>query len=148
MVCEPALAYCARELELGEYMLLGRGEEATGGRHRESITSDAMEALIGALYLDGGFGAAHAFIHRFVLSDLENKILFYDSKTVLQEMVQAEGENRLEYELKGELGPDHSKEFWVEVRLDGQCLGSGRGRTKKAAEQQAAYEAILNLRNR
>ena len=133
MVCEPALAYCARELELGQYMLLGKGEEATGGRHRESITSDAM---------------AHAFIHRFVLSDLENKILFYDSKTVLQEMVQAEGECRLEYELKGELGPDHSKEFLVEVLLGGRCLGSGKGRTKKAAEQQAAYEAILYLRNR
>ena len=139
---------CARELELGQYMLLGKGEEATGGRHRESITSDAMEALIGALYLDGGFEAAHAFIHRFVLSDLENKILFYDSKTVLQEMVQAEGECRLEYELKGELGPDHSKEFLVEVLLGGRCLGSGKGRTKKAAEQQAAYEAILYLRNR
>ena len=148
MVCEPALAYCARELELGQYMPLGKGEEATGGRHRESITSDAMEALIGALYLDGGFEAAHAFIHRFVLSDLENKILFYDSKTVLQEMVQAEGECRLEYELKGELGPGHSKEFLVEVLLGGRCLGSGKGRTKKAAEQQAAYEAILYLRNR
>lgn len=82
MVCEPALAYCARDLELGKYMLLGRGEEATGGRNRDSITSDAMEAVIGALYLDGGFEVAKKFIHRFVLSDLENKILFYDSKTV------------------------------------------------------------------
>ena len=74
MVCEPALAYCARDIELGRYMLLGKGEEATGGRNRDSITSDVMEAVIGALYLDGGFDAAHDFIHRFILSDLENKI--------------------------------------------------------------------------
>ena len=88
MVCEPALAYCARDIELGRYMLLGKGEEATGGRNRDSITSDVMEAVIGALYLDGGFDAAHDFIQRFILSDLENKILFYDSKTVLQEILQ------------------------------------------------------------
>lgn len=148
MVCEPALAYCAKDLELGEYMLLGKGEEATGGRYRDSITSDAMEALIGALYLDGGFQAAHDFIHRFVLSDLENKILFYDSKTVLQEMIQAEGESSFAYLLKGEAGPDHDKEFLVDAVLNGKVIGSGSGRTKKAAEQKAAYQAILYLRNR
>lgn len=146
MVCEPALAYCARELTLGEYILLGRGEEAAGGRKRDSITSDVMEALIGALYLDGGFAAAHDFIHRFVLSDLEHKILFYDSKTVLQETVQATEGSVLSYELTGETGPDHDKEFLVEVSIDGKVMGSGRGRTKKAAEQQAAYEALLRLR--
>lgn len=148
MVCEPALAYCARDLELGEYMLLGKGEEATGGRGRDSITSDAMEAVIGALYLDGGFEAAHDFIHRFVLSDLENKILFYDSKTVLQEMIQTDSTSQFQYELKGEEGPDHNKEFLVDALLNGKVIGSGRGRTKKAAEQQAAYEAILYLRSR
>ncbi len=150
MVCEPALAYCARDLELGEFMLLGRGEEATGGRYRDSITSDAMEAVIGALYLDGGFMAAHDFIHRFVLSDLDNKILFYDSKTKLQEMIQAQGQggSRFGYELKGETGPDHNKEFMVDAVLNGRTIGSGTGRTKKAAEQQAAYEAILHLLNR
>lgn len=147
MVCEPALAYCARDLQLGSYMLLGKGEEATGGRNRDSITSDAMEAVIGALYLDGGFGAAHDFIHRFVLSDLENKILFYDSKTVLQEMIQMDAGSRFTYELIGEAGPDHNKEFLVDAVLNGKVIGSGRGRTKKAAEQQAAYEAILKLRN-
>ena len=146
MVCEPALAYCARELTLGEYILLGRGEEAAGGRKRDSITSDVMEALIGALYLDGGFAAAHDFIHRFVLSDLEHQILFYDSKTVLQETVQATEGSVLSYELTGETGPDHDKEFLVEVSIDGKVMGSGRGRTKKAAEQQAAYEALLRLR--
>lgn len=146
MVCEPALAYCARDLELGQYMLLGKGEEATGGRNRESITSDAMEALIGAMYLDGGIEAARQFIHRFILSDLENKILFYDSKTVLQEMVQTTPGARFGYELTGEEGPDHDKEFLVDAVLDGKIIGQGKGRTKKAAEQQAAYQAILYLR--
>lgn len=148
MVCEPALAYCARDLELGQYMLLGKGEEATGGRGRDSITSDVMEAVMGAMYLDGGFQAAHDFIHRFVLSDLENKILFYDSKTVLQEMIQTMPEAAFEYVLTGEEGPDHDKEFLVDAVLDGQLIGKGRGRTKKAAEQQAAYEAILALRKK
>ena len=146
MVCEPTLAYCARDIELGRYMLLGKGEEATGGRNRDSITSDVMEAVIGALYLDGGFDAAHDFIHRFILSDLENKILFYDSKTVLQEILQAEGDGEFSYELKGEEGPDHNKSFWVDAVRNGEVIGSGHGRTKKAAEQQAAYEAILKLR--
>lgn len=131
MVCEPALAYCARDIELGRYMLLGKGEEATGGRNRDSITSDVMEAVIGALYLDGGFDAAHDFIHRFILSDLENKILFYDSKTVLQEILQAEGDGEFSYELKGEEGPDHNKSFWVDAVRNGEVIGSGHGRTKR-----------------
>ncbi len=146
MVCEPALAYCARDLEIGKYILLGRGEEATGGRERDSIISDVMEALIGALYLDGGFEAAKSYIHRFILSDLENKILFYDSKTILQEMVQTMPGALLTYELTGEKGPDHDKEFQVKALIDGKEAGSGSGRTKKAAEQQAAYQAILFLR--
>lgn len=112
MVCEPALAYCARDLELGQYMLLGKGEEATGGRGRDSITSDVMEAVIGAMYLDGGFQAAHDFIHRFVLSDLENKILFYDSKTVLQEMIQTMPEAYLNMCLPGRKGRIMTRNFW------------------------------------
>ena len=88
MVCEPALAFCARDLGLGEYLYLGKGEEATGGRKRDSITSDVMEALIGAIYLDSGFEEAEKFILKFILSDLESKQLFYDSKTILQEKVQ------------------------------------------------------------
>lgn len=147
MVCEPALAYCAKQLDLGGYLYLGKGEDATGGRKRESIVSDVMEALIGAIYLDGGFPAAKAFIERFVLSDLENKILFYDSKTVLQEMVQQEGLGQLRYELTGEDGPDHDKEFTVQACLGEKPVGAGTGRTKKAAEQKAAYEAILTLRD-
>ena len=147
MVCEPALAYCARDLELEKYILLGKGEEGTGGRNRDSIISDVMEAVIGALYLDGGFQAAHRFIHHFVLSDLENKILFYDSKSVLQEVIQGmPGGAQLSYALVGEEGPEHDKQFIVEARLDGRTAGHGKGRTKKAAEQQAAYQAILFLR--
>ncbi len=146
MVCEPSLAMCARDIGLGDYLLLGKGEEATGGRKRDSITSDAMEALIGAIYLDGGFTSAKEFIHRFVLTDLEDKKLFYDSKTILQEMVQADRNKEISYRLVGEKGPDHNKSFSVEVLIGGEVCGAGQGRTKKAAEQQAAYEAILKLR--
>lgn len=147
MVCEPSLAFCAKDIELGSYLLLGKGEEATGGRQRDSITSDAMEALIGAIYLDGGFTSAKEFIHRFVLSDLENKILFFDSKTILQEIVQAEKDTKVSYQLIREEGPDHNKAFYVEALIDGKCYGSGKGRTKKAAEQQAAYQAILKKKS-
>lgn len=146
MVCEPALAYCARELELEKYIRLGKGEEMTGGRYRDSIVSDVMEAVIGSLYLDGGFKVAHDFIHRFILSDLEDKILFYDAKTVLQEIVQETKDGTLSYELISEEGPDHNKLFRVEAHINGKALTQGCGRTKKAAEQQAAYEAILYLR--
>ena len=148
MVCEPALAFCAREIELGEYLLLGKGEDATGGRKRESVTSDAMEALIGAIYVDGGFANAKEFIHRFVLNDLEHKKLFYDSKTILQELVQAAFEEPVAYEPTGEEGPDHDKTFHVEVHIGGDVYGAGSGRTKKAAEQEAAYRTILLLHER
>lgn len=146
MVCEPALAYCARDLELDKFIRLGKGEEMTGGRYRDSIISDVMEAVIGSLYLDGGFAVAHDFIHRFILSDLENKILFYDAKTVLQEIIQQTPGNVLSYELISEEGPDHNKSFCVEVNINGKALTQGCGRTKKAAEQQAAYDAILYFR--
>ena len=148
MVCEPSLAMCARDIGLGDYLLLGKGEEATGGRKRDSITSDAMEALIGAIYLDGGFTSAKEFIHHFVLTDLEDKKLFYDSKTILQELVQADSNREITYRLVGEKGPDHNKSFSVEVLIGGKSYGAGCGRTKKGAEQQAAYEAILKLRAR
>ncbi len=146
MVCEPSLAFCAREIELGSYLLLGKGEEATGGRQRPSVTSDAMEALIGAIYLDGGFTNAKEFIHRFILTDLENKKLFYDSKTILQEIVQADMEEGISYHLIKEEGPDHNKSFTVEVKIGETVYGTGSGRTKKAAEQEAAYKAILKLK--
>ncbi|MGL5260162.1 MAG: ribonuclease III [Lachnospiraceae bacterium] len=148
MVCEPALAYCANDLNLGDFLLLGKGEEATGGRKRDSILSDCMEALIGALYLDGGYVVAKDFIHKYILSDLENKILFYDSKTVLQEMIQTNAKAKLVYELISEIGPDHEKEFIVHAVLNQNVIGKGIGKTKKAAEQKAAYEAILYLKEK
>ena len=148
MVCEPALAFCARDIDLGEYLLLGKGEEATGGRKRDSVTSDAMEALIGAIYLDGGFARAKEFIHRFILNDLENKKLFFDSKTILQEIVQGSSDEHVSYELIREEGPDHNKTFCTAVRIGGRTYGEGEGRTKKASEQQAAYQAILRLQEK
>ena len=148
MVCEPTLALCAREIPLGDYLLLGKGEDATGGRKRDSIVSDAMEALIGAIYLDGGFANAKEFIERFILKDLENKKLFYDSKTILQEIVQSNFKEPVSYELLGEKGPDHNKVFEVAVRIGDDRYGVGAGRTKKAAEQEAAYQSILALRKK
>ena len=142
MVCELALAYCARDISLGDYLLLGKGEEITGGRTRDSIISDLMEAVIGALYLDGGLSEADAFVKKYILSDLESKQLFYDSKTILQEEVQRDGQS-LTYELVSETGPDHDKVFMVEARIDGQTVGKGQGRNKKSAQQQAAYQALL-----
>ena len=146
MVCEPSLAYCARQIGLGDYLLLGRGEEGTGGRKRESITSDALEALIGAIYIDGGFANAKEFIHKFVLNDMENKKLFYDSKTILQELVQANFTEAVSYRLLAEEGPDHDKTFVSAVYIGEKEYGRGRGRTKKSAEQEADYQTILLLR--
>ena len=146
LVCEPTLAYCAEQFGLGDYLLLGRGEELTGGRKRPSVVSDAMEAVIGAIYLDGGLANAKEFIHRFILNDIEHKQLFYDSKTILQEMVQAESKESLSYELLREEGPDHNKSFEVCVKLGGREFGRGTGRTKKAAEQVAAYHGICTVK--
>ena len=145
IVCEPSLALCARNIHLGEFLLLGKGEEATGGRHRDSVTSDALEALIGAIYLDGGFANAKEFIMKVVLSDLEHKKLFYDSKTILQELVQGHFTESLSYHLVKEEGPDHNKTFVVEAHIGELSYGVGSGRTKKAAEQEAAYHTILEL---
>lgn len=149
IVCEPTLALCAKEIDLGSYLLLGKGEEHTGGRLRNSIISDAMEALIGAIYLDGGFVNARNFIERFVLTDIEHKKLFYDSKTILQEIVQRDHRSdEINYVITGEEGPDHAKVFLVEVQIGGVVEGTGRGSTKKAAEQEAAYRAIVALKGK
>ncbi len=143
IVCEPALAFCAREMGLEEYILLGKGEEATGGRNRDSIISDVMEAVIGAVYLDSGLKEAADYIHRVILSDLEHKQLFYDAKTILQEEIQKENNGTLHYELLREDGPEHNKTFVVDVMIDDVRAGSGTGHSKKSAEQKAAYEALL-----
>ena len=146
LVCEPTLAFCARELGLGDFLSLGKGEEITGGRHRDSVTSDAMEAVIGAIYLDGGFANAKEFILRFVLNDIEHKKLFFDSKTIFQEMVQGKIPGEISYHLVGEEGSDHDKIFSAEVWIGEKSMGRGNGRTKKAAEQMAAYQAICRLK--
>ena len=148
IVCEPTLALCAKEIKLGDYLLLGKGEELTGGRERDSILSDAFEALIGAIYLDGGFANAKEFIRDFILADIDNKKLFYDSKTILQEIIQSNYKEPLNYNLLNEEGPDHNKKFTVEVEIEGNILAKGTGRTKKAAEQEAAYKAILKIKNK
>ena len=145
MVCEPALAFCARDIELEQFIYLGKGEEATGGRKRDSIISDVMEAVIGAIYLDGGLDPARDYINRFILSDLEHKQLFYDSKTILQERVQRLPNASLAYVLTGETGPEHDKLFMVEALLNGKKIGEGSGRSKKLAEQQAAYQALISV---
>lgn len=145
IVCEPTLALCTEAIHLGDYLYLGNGEDLTGGRKRKSILSDALEAVIGAIYLDGGFANAKEFIHRFILKDLENKKLFFDSKTILQEIVQANFKEGISYHLIGEEGPDHNKIFRVAVHIGEEEYGVGEGRTKKAAEQEAAYISILKL---
>ena len=132
IVCEPTLALCTKPLDLGKYLRLGRGEDHTGGRKRKSILSDALEAVIGAIYLDGGFTNAKEFVLR---------------KTILQELIQGRHE-QLSYELIDESGPDHDKQFTVAVLVDGERVSEGEGHTKKAAEQQAAYQALLLYRNR
>lgn len=142
MVCEQALAFCAREFDLPKYILLGKGEEITGGRERDSIISDVFEAVLGALYLDGGFDVANKFVIKYVLQDLENKQLFYDAKTILQERVQKDGKS-LKYVLVSETGPDHDKLFRIDAVVEGEVLGSGEGKSKKQAEQQAAYAALI-----
>ena len=145
-VCEPTLALCAKDIHLGDYLRLGKGEERTGGRERDSVLSDALEATIGAVYMDGGFEPARQYIQKHILRDIDNKKLFYDSKTFLQEIVQSHEGNTLEYQLIGESGPDHHKEYQAAVFVNGRQISTGTGQTKKKAEQSAAYEAILILK--
>mgnify|MGYP000472483518 FL=1 len=146
LVCEPTLAFCTRAIDLGKYLYLGKGEDLTGGRNRKSILSDALEAVIGAIFLDGGFANAKEFVLKYILTDIEHKQLFYDSKTILQEVVQGEHE-QLTYVLTDESGPDHNKSFTVRACIGERVIGSGTGHTKKAAEQEAAYQALLMLKN-
>ena len=145
LVCEKNLALVAEKLSLGDYLLLGNGEEQTGGRQRASITSDVVEALIAAAYLDGGFEAAKHIVQQHVLSLLSEAEKTHDYKTELQELVQRKKEQHLTYELLTESGPDHCKEFTVQVSLNGTPVGSGTGTSKKRAEQAAAQQAIAKL---
>ena len=145
IVCEPTLALCARAIKLDTFIRLGKGEELTGGRGRDSIVSDACEAVIGAIYLDGGFANAKEFVKSFILNDLESKQLFYDSKTILQEVVQA-AHKEVVYEIIGESGPEHDKDFIASAKVDGMFHVTAKGHTKKHAEQHAAYEALVELK--
>ena len=145
LVCEGSLVEVAHALGLGEHLKLGRGEDAGGGRNRPSIQADAVEALLAAVYLDGGIGSARKIIQRFILDREEEKGANRDYKTALQELVQRESGQVLEYRLTGASGPDHAKVFAVEVDLNGNTVGAGQGRSKKEAEQNAAKAAIARL---
>ena len=145
LVCEPSLADCARHLGLPGLLRLGRGEEASGGREKESILCDVVEAVIGAMYLDSGnIEPPRRFIMKYILSD-RNRTFFYDSKSMLQEWAQGFG-GTLRYELLGESGPEHCKTYKTGVFLGDKLLGTGEGRSKKAAEQQAAYAGMIRVR--
>ena len=148
IVCEAALFDAAKGIGLGEYLLLGRGEDANGGREKPSILSDAFEAVIAAIYLDGGFTPARDFIHRFVLPllDLSVPVFEKDHKTRLQELIHARTHGRqVTYRLVGESGPDHDKTFTMQAVLDGEVLGEGSGHSKQSAGQAAAADALSRL---
>ncbi|MCQ4865408.1 ribonuclease III [Pseudoflavonifractor phocaeensis] len=145
LVCEGSLVEVAHQLELGSYLKLGKGEDAGGGRERPSIVADAVEAVLAAVYLDGGIGSARKIIQKFILDREEEKGGSRDYKTALQELVQRESGQVLTYRLIGSHGPDHAKVFQVEVDLNGAPVGGGEGHSKKEAEQNAAKAAIARL---
>ena len=146
MVCEKTLAAAANRIGLGEHLLLGHGEERFGGRNRESILADAMESIIAASFLDGGIEAALKIVRQFILVEVPvTKLHNTDYKTALQELVQQKKNQVLTYALVGQSGPDHDKQFDVEVSLNGTVVGKGSGRSKKRAEQDAARVAIEKL---
>ena len=147
MVCETSLALIANRLDLGRHLLLGHGEERFGGRSRVSILADAVESVIAACYLDGGIEAAKGVISRFVLCNVPvSKLQNVDYKTSLQELVQQKKNQTLRYQLVGESGPDHDKQFTAQVLLNDQVVGEGTGSSKKRAEQDAAREALEKLK--
>ncbi len=141
-VCEKSLCAFANEIGLGEYLQLGRGEIVSGGRERPSILADAFEALIAAIYLDGGIEQAKTFVLRFVEGSVKKAKAYKDYKTILQEVIQRNPEECVEYTLVGESGPDHDKRFEVEVHINSNVVGRGTGKSKKLAEQDAARQAL------
>ena len=144
LVCEKSLCVFARELGLGQNLLLGKGEDKSGGRERDSILADAFEAVLAAIYIDGGMDVAKKHVLRFILPELEHRDdgCFKDYKTVLQEIIQRNPEESVSYILKSESGPDHNKVFEVEVHLNSNVIGTGKGKNKKQAEQMAAKQAL------
>ena len=148
IVCEESLSDVAKHLNLGKHILLGRGEEATGGRDRVSILADAFEAVIAAINLEGGIEPAKTFVLKNMEEIIEDSIkgrIFRDYKTHLQEVVQSQGESNIVYNLVEEIGPDHNKRFVMEVRLNDESLGKGEGKSKKEAEQSAAKQALRRM---
>ncbi len=141
-VCEKSLHGFAKQINLGKYLLLGRGEDNTGGRHRASILADAFEAVIGAIYLDGGLENVRKFVLGFIKEAAAKQLSLRDYKTELQEIIQKNPDEHLSYVLVGESGPDHDKRFEVEVMLNSNVVGYGMGKSKKLAEQQAAKQAL------
>lgn len=148
LVCEYCLAQCARDLHYPDYVLLSRGERLSGGANRDSLLCDLFESVLGAIYLDGGLEPATAYVEKFLLSDIDNKHLFYDAKTNLQELVQKHELGEIDYILLDEQGPDHNKHFYVAVDIGKIRYGTGDGQSRKNAEQKAAYAAILALNNK
>lgn len=142
LVCEFTLSRISKDLSFGKFVLLSKGEDLTGGRNRNSIMCDLFEAVLGAVYLDGGFDEAKKFVYGFLLNDIETHALFYDAKSTLQEMMQKEGKT-LSYELIEEKGPDHNKTFVSAVLIDDKKTALGEGASRKASEQAAAYNALL-----
>lgn len=149
IVCEASLAFVAKQLKLGEYLLMGKGEERSGGRERPSILADAMESLIGAIYIDQGMETAYQFIMRQIGSSIQQVVqhggINTDYKTYLQELVQKKSENPLTYKILEEYGPDHCKTFVAGINYQGSWWGKGSGRTKKEAEQAAAKDALEKI---
>lgn len=145
VVCEKSLFKFAEQIDLGKYILLGRGEDGTGGRNRPSVVSDAFEAIIAAIYIDGGIEAVKPYILRFIKDAVKRETSFKDNKSLLQEEIQKVKGNTLAYEEVGEEGPDHDKTFVFRVKLNGEVIGEGKGKSKKEAEQNAAGNALDKL---
>ncbi len=149
IVCESSLMKCANKIKLGKYLILGKGEENTGGRTRTSILSDAFEALIGAIYLDGGLNASRQFISSAMVelfANINNNAVFIDYKTQFQELIQKSGEQKINYEILDEKGPDHNKVFVAQLSVGMKVFGIGEGRSKKEAEQNAAKAALIHYK--
>jgi len=145
VVCEKSLFKFAEQIDLGKYILLGRGEDSTGGRNRPSVVSDAFEAVVAAIYLDGGIDAAKSYILKFIKDAIKKEASFKDNKSLLQEEIQKVKGNTLSYEEVGEEGPDHDKTFVFRVLLNGNVVGEGKGKSKKEAEQNAAGNALNKI---
>ncbi len=152
VVCESSLAFAARKINLGNYILLGKGEETTGGRNRDSLLADAFEALIGAVYIDGGLTSTRTFLlgmfEEEVIYAISKGNLFIDYKTELQEILQKRTKSKIEYKVEKEVGPDHNKKFYMNVIVENKVIGSGMGRNKKEAEQMAAKKALYRIGDR